>query len=138
MTTLNREEAYSRGQGEFASLTPDERLVFLLVQFETLMDMEGWDDFFTSKWSPYYSELKQGLVLAGDRDSLEVFEDYEEHLRTRGVSLDPEALDAFLTAQNNAYFESCRDWRDDYTDLATQRWSKVSEYLRAHGITLRA
>jgi hypothetical protein len=136
MTSLDADEVLQRGLSDCESLSLLERLVFLLLEFEVLMDMEGWDDFFTSRWSAYYPELKQGLVLAADEKSVEILDDYETHLKGHGVVLEPSALDKFLCSRENQYFVNCRDWRDDYAKLGSHRWSKVREFLRSHDVSL--
>jgi hypothetical protein len=135
---LSPDEILNRGFGDFESLAPLERIVFVLLEFECLMEMEGWDDFFTSKWSCYYPEMKRGLLLAGDLESLEVLQDYETHLIDHGVSLDPSSLDAFLCSQNTDYFTTCRDWNEDYSQLKDHRWRKIRDYLVLHNIALLA
>jgi hypothetical protein len=138
MLSLDPDEIFRRGHEDCVSLTPHERLVFLLLEFEGLMNMEGWDDFFTSRWSSYYPELEQGLLLAGDNESLAVLQDYETHLKAHGTSLDPSVLDAFLEGQSRDYFANCRDWREAYTRLSDRRWSKIRSYLESHGLSLLA
>lgn len=137
-SALDPAVVYERGLRHPEALTAAERLVFLLMEFETLMNMEGWDDFFTSRWSHYYPEMKQGLGAAGDTDSLEVLQDYERHLQERNVALEPRAIDSFLAAQDDEYFKKCRDWREDYGELSEKRWSKVRDYLGKLGFELRA
>jgi hypothetical protein len=137
-TVLNPAVVFPRGLRDPEGLTVAERLVFILMEFEALMDMEGWDHFFTSTWSRYYPELKRGLAAAGDLESLEVLEDYEQHLRERNVALEPGAIDAFIVAQSDDYFRECRDWRDDYSELSEQRWRKVREHLGTLGLELQA
>lgn len=140
MTTavIDPTEVFVRGHSSLAGLTHHERLVFLLSEFETLMIMEGWDDFFTSRWAEHYPEMKTGLSLTNDHQSVAILDDYESHLRTNGVPLESAAIDSFLARQESKYFTTCRDWRDDYLRLSEIRWSKVTSYLKANGITLLA
>ena len=137
MTLLDTSINFKRGLENPDSLSPAERLVYLLMNFEALMNMEGWDHFFSYDHEiRYYNELKEGLKTAGDFESVEVLEDYERHLSENGVALSPEAIDAFLCRQGDDYFRDCRDWRDDYSKLDTNRWQKVSDYLARLGIAL--
>lgn len=136
MTRLDPEDVFQRGLKDWDSLSPHERLVFLLMEFEARMDMAGWDDFFTSPWASGYPELRHGLARAGDGESLAVLDDYEAHLRAHGVLLNPASLASFLSRQDNEYFSHCRDWRADYTDLSPRRWSKVCDYLSSQGLSL--
>jgi hypothetical protein len=137
-TQLNPDTIFERGLHAPQDLSSAQRLVFLLMHLEALMDMEGWDHFFTSRRSAhYYPELKQGLTSAGDLRSLEVLEDYERHLAERNVALDPHAIDTFLTAQDENYFKSCRDWREHYSQLSEERWDRVARYLRTLGFELQ-
>lgn len=137
-TVLDPADIYERGLRDPEGLTSAERLVFILMELETLMDMEGWDHFFTSKSARYYPELKQGLVASGDTDSLEVLEDYERHLSERNVPFHPSAIEDFLGAQDEKYLNNCRDWREDYSRLSERRWRKLREYLGTLGFALQA
>lgn len=137
-SVLDPTAVYKRGLRDPEGLTAAERLVFVLMEFETLMDMEGWDDFFTSKWLRYYPELKRGLAAADDTESLAVLDDYEQHLKERNVALEADAIGAFLVAQSEEYFRGCRDWRDEYSRLSDRRWRKVTDHLRTLGLELQA
>ena len=130
---------YKRGLQNPDSLTPEERMVYLIMEIETYMDMEGWDHFFTTdNMMCYYDEFKGSLELIGDADSLEVIEDYERHLARQGIPFYPAAIDAFLCDQDDAYFANCRDWREDHNGFIETRWRKVADYLRSQNIQLLA
>src|SRR4051794_14025509 len=111
MTSIEIEGVMKRGFPDITALAVEERFVYLLVQLETLMNMEGWDDFFTSAYMRYYDELVSGLALAGDLDSLEVLKDYEQHFSILNVSFTAEAIDQFLCHPPAGYLQQCRDWR---------------------------
>jgi hypothetical protein len=129
-------KVYKRGIANPDNLDSDERLVYLLMELETYMDMEGWDHFFTTDKMRYYAELKGGLKSAGDKQSLEVLEHYEHYLRALGVEMQPNAIDAFLCVRDDSELDSCRDWRTDYNRLNDVRWQKVRVYLRGRGVEL--
>ena len=42
-TVVDANEVYSRGLSDIAGLRDVERLVFILIEFETQMDLDGWD-----------------------------------------------------------------------------------------------
>ena len=135
-TPLVRRIVYDRGLSDAESLSREERLVYLLVDLEICMDMEGWDHFFMSSGMHYYREFVDGLRAAGDTASPEVLQDYERHFRERGVPFEADAIDSFLCDAPDSYFESLRDWREDYSRLSEIRWQKVTEYLDRHGYIL--
>lgn len=137
-TPLDIHAVYSRGLADPKSLTPQERLVYLLVDLETSADMEGWDHFFMYPRMEFYPELLGGLKAAGDTASLEVLQDYEQHFIERGVAFDPGAISRFLVDASEEYFQSCRDWRKDYSRLTEVRWQKVADYLGHYGYTIMA
>lgn len=134
--TLDPMTVYERGLAQPEALTGDERLVYLLMDVEACMDMEGWDHFFMTDNIRYYQELKHGLHVIGDSDSLEVIEDYEEHLRANGVAMEPDAIASWLRNQDDEYLQGCRDWREDYAKLTGTRWDKVKGYLHRRDIEL--
>jgi hypothetical protein len=131
--SLDPRDIYERGLADVASLSSDERIVYLLLELETYAAMEGWDHFFTTDKLRFYSELKFGLLAAGDLKSLAVLEDYERHLAEHGVSIEPAAIDAFLCEQDDDYFASGRDWYGDFDALTESRWKRVQEYFTLKG-----
>lgn len=133
---IDTSKLFSRGLDDFGNLRDQERLVFLVMLFETRMIMDGWDDFFTSGWARNYPELKQGLQAVGDFQSVELLEDYEKHIRSKGVDFEPVAIDSFLCEQEGEYFAACRDWQEEFSHLTDYRWNKITEYMRQKGITL--
>ena len=137
-TPLDIDAVYRRGLADAKSLTPEERLVFLIVDIQICADMEGWDHFFVYSGMQYYQELIAGLKAAGDVESLEVLQDYEQHFRERGIAFESEAISDFLRDPPPEYLSSCRDWREDYTRLTDVRWKKVQDYLSSHGYTVMA
>jgi hypothetical protein len=134
--TLDPLPVYSRGLADPNSLTPHERMVYLLIDLEALMDMEGWDEFFTSHVVRDQEELKSALKMIGDFDSLEVIEHYERHFSEHDVAFEPQAIDSFLCRCGPDYLRNCRDWRKDYSQFTEARWRKVSEFLHQRGIEL--
>lgn len=137
-TPFDIHAVYSRGLKDPKRLTPQERLVYLLVDLETCADMEGWDHFFIYSMMEFYPELLDGLKAAGDTASLEILQDYEQHFIERGVAFKPEAINDFLGGASDEYFQLCRDWREDYSRLTEIRWQKVADYLSHYGYTIMA
>lgn len=128
---------YERGLDNPDALTLEERLIYLLLEIENLAAMEGWDHFFIYDYGRYFGEVKDGLRAVRDVDSLAILEDYERQLLQQGAaSMEPDDVHAFLRQQNDAYFESDRDWREEYDSLTESRWLKVKEYLRSKGMEL--
>ncbi len=85
---LDPKEVFERGLRDASSLKRTERLVFILQEFDILMEMEGWDHFFLCDHHfAWYSEMKEWLHMIGDAGSLAVLEDYEAHLEARGIPL---------------------------------------------------
>lgn len=136
-TALDTVDIFHRGNENLSSLHGAERLVFMLQDFDLLMEMEGWDHFFIyDHYFAWYSEFKEWLNTIDDRRSLAVLEDYERHLVDRGISLLPEAIDEFLSLQDDAYLNSCPDWREQFLELTKYRWARARAYLRGEGLEL--
>ncbi|MES2461450.1 MAG: hypothetical protein V4671_12780 [Armatimonadota bacterium] len=111
-------------------------MVYLVQELETMADMDGWDHFFITSRAYYLGELKAGLKMVEDTDSLAVLEDYERQFAPHIGIMEPEALADFLALQGNDYFHRDRDWRGDFTNLAEERWGRIDKYLHAKGIHL--
>ena len=96
-TLLDPMEIYDKGLRDLASLQGAERLVFMLQDFDNVMEMEGWDHFFLYEhYFIWYSEMKEWLRKIRDKQSLAVLNDYENHLNARGVTLSPSEIERFL------------------------------------------
>ena len=130
---LRIEDVCDRGFKDAARLTPEERLVYLLADLETLIDMEGWDHFFMTLRMQYYSDLISGLQAAGDSVSAEVLRDYEEHFSLYGVAFEPKAIAGFLSEEPDGYASSCRDWQEEFELAKETRWKKMEQYLAGRG-----
>ena len=130
-------EIYERGLRELSSLMRPERLVYMLLEFENIMEMEGWDHFFVyEQHFAWYSELKQWLRTTDNTESLAVLDDYEAHLMTHGIEMSPSAVERFLDVQGDDYFQTCPDWRRQYCELKCARWKKAAAYLESQGFCL--
>jgi hypothetical protein len=130
---------FDRGFKDAASLTPQERLVYLLADLETLKDMEGWDHFFTADYRMrYYRDLLAGLDAAGDSVSVEILRAYESHFVRYGVSFTADAIVTFLSDVPEDFWKSSRDWEAEFELAKEERWNKVEEYLRRHGYEIVA
>src|SRR5690606_41187886 len=93
---LDPSDIYQRGLDDLDSLEGPERLVFMLQDFDNMMEMEGWDhSFMNENHFRWYPEMKDWLKTIGDEASLAVLEDYESHLQARGVRLDPDEIQDF-------------------------------------------
>jgi hypothetical protein len=84
-------EVYERGLADPSSLRGTERMVFAFVEFENLMDREGWGHFFIYEHHfAWYAELKEWPGRIGDIDSLAVLEDFEAFVRRHGAQISSE------------------------------------------------
>jgi hypothetical protein len=131
-------DCYLKALKDINALTSEERQVFILMEFETLMIMEGWDHFFTYDWHlKFYPELKQTLQIIDDNDSLSVLNNYEQHLYEKGVPIEAKAIENFVFSQELSYFRNSPDWTKLYNEFAEERWNKMSKYLAKKGIILQ-
>lgn len=138
--TLDPVAAYDKWLSAPETLTSDERLVSLVREFEILADMEGWYHFFTyDHYLCFYEEVKSGLQTVGDTDSLGVLADHEQYLRRHGVAMEPDAIEAFLFAQEAeaSHDEAISDWGDEFNRHYETRWAKIAQYLQGRGIEMR-
>ena len=137
-TLLTIESVCRRGFKDAASLTQPERFLYLLADLETLRDMEGWDDFFTTDRMRYYHDLITGLEASGDSVSVEILRDYERHFSKWGVAFEPAAISKFLSEVPDGYVSTCRDWQSEFELAKEDRWNKVEEYLKRCGYEIVA
>src|SRR5271166_6358426 len=134
---LDAMDIYERGLRDLSSLKGRERLVFMLQDFDNLMEMEGWEHFFLYECHfAWYSEMKEWLSTIGDRASLAVLGEFETHLQGRGVPLSPSAFESFLNSGGDAYLRAYPDWRSKYCELRGTRWARASAYLESQDQTL--
>ncbi len=138
LTILDPMDIYLRGLRDLSCLHGVERLVFLLQDFDTLMEMEGWDHFILhDNHFNSYSEMKEWLRTIGCHTSLSVLDDYEAHLSAHGVPLTPRDIGIFLNSHDQAYFDVCPRWREQYGELRGDRWAKAVAYLETQGLRLQ-
>lgn len=136
--TIQSLDCYQKGLKNIDELTPEERQIYILMEFETLMDMEGWEHFFIYDWHlKFCSELKQTLQVIDDSDSLSFLNQYELHLHEKSIPLEAEAIENFVFSQSESYFVNSPDWRELYSQFTEERWNKMSRYLAKKGITLQ-
>ncbi len=134
---INPLEVLGRADTDPQSLKPYEKLVFTLYNFDLIADMEGWDHFFTHEHHfAWYDEMKHWLDKIDDIPSLSLLEEYENHLATQGVEVNPAAINEHLCLANQNNFETPRDWRNDYSELRPRRWNKANFYLQQNGYQL--
>jgi hypothetical protein len=132
-------EIYDRGLLGLSSLDGAERLIYMLQDFDNLMEMEGWDHFFLHEhYLARYSEMKGWLQQIRAEASLTVLNDYESHVRSMGFEVSPGGVEALLMSRDEAYYRSCPDWCGRYRALRDDRWTKTTEFLRSQGIALQA
>ncbi|MCI0641028.1 MAG: hypothetical protein L0Y70_18285 [Gemmataceae bacterium] len=130
-------DIYDRGLRNLSVLQGVERLVFMLQDFDNLMEMESWDHFFRHECHfIWYSEMKEWLRTIGAQESLVVLDNHEAHLKARGVELSPSEIETFLNSQDEAYMRACPDWRRQYCELRGVRWAKASAFLESQGLKL--
>jgi hypothetical protein len=138
MTFLDPIGIYDRGVKDLASLAGAERLIFMLQDFDILIEMEGWDHFFLHEHHfIWYSEMREWLRIIGDFASLAVLDSYETHLKTNGVALSPIEIERLLNTQDNSSLQCCVDWGGQYCDLKEFRWAKASAYLEGQGLRMQ-
>jgi hypothetical protein len=136
-TILDPMDIYDRGLRDLSCLQGPDRLVFMLHDFDNLMEMEGWDHFFLYEHHFFwYSEMKDWLRTIGDKASLAVLQDFESHVRVHGVALVPPEFESFLNAGGDAYLRTGPDWRMQYCELRPARWAQASAYLEGQGLRL--
>ena len=119
------------------SLNSDEWTIFIILYFESLADMEGWDHFFSYKMN-WYPILIETLDLIKDTESLSVINNYKKHITDQNIEFTSEAIDTFLLNADDKYFDSCPDWREDFSDLSGKRWELLSQYFNKSGLKIKA
>jgi len=105
------------------------------MDFDNLMEMEGWDHFFLHEHHfVWYAEMKEWLRQAGDEASLAVLADYEGWLREQGLGLPPDWDECFAVVE--ALGDLIPDWRERYSELREARWVRAAAYFERCGAKL--
>jgi hypothetical protein len=129
---------YDKGLASLARLVGVERLVFMLQDFDNLMEMEGWDHFFVYEHHfAWYAEMKEWLGQIGASTSLAVLDDYESHVRSMGFEVLPAGIEALMRSRNEASYQGCPDWCARYCALREDRWMRATAFLSSQGVSLQ-
>jgi hypothetical protein len=128
---------YDRGLADLASLDGVERLLFMLQDFDNLMEMEGWDHFFLyENHFAWYAEMKDWLRQIGDEASLTVLSDYESRIRAKGFEVSPTGIEAWLQAEHEADDPGDPDWCGQYCALREARWERALAHMAGQGFAV--
>lgn len=137
-TVLTLSAVYDRGLADLEKLVGVERLVFMLLDFDTLMIMEGWSHFFLHEHHfAWYAEMKDWLQQIGDHESLVILNEYESDVCSRGCEVSPEGIEELFLADDVDYYHRCADWCDRYSALDQARWAKAGDFLSLRGFELK-
>lgn len=137
MKGIDPAEVYVRGLRDPDALRGPERLVFILQEFDILMEMEGWVHFFRyERHFSWYGEMKDWLRHIGDQESLAVLLAYESWMRERGFDTTPAAVERWLGRRDGVELPE-PDWIDAYTTIRARRWERAQAWLAEHGYGLR-
>jgi hypothetical protein len=129
---------YHRGLAGLDRLEGVERLVFMLQDFDNLMEMEGWGHFYLNEHHfAWYAEMKNWLHAIGAAESVALLDDYETHVRSKGFEVSPAGIEAMERSKDEAYSQSCPDWCGRYCALREDRWAKATALLMTHDVVLR-
>lgn len=138
ITPLDPGDIYDRGLNELKALVGPERLVFMLQDFDNMMEMEGWEHFFLYEHHfAWYAEMKDWLSRMGAPSSLGVLSSFESYVRAKGFELSPSGIEAMLATHEEAEAEDGPDWREKYCELRDERWSAAATYLETQGFALQ-
>jgi hypothetical protein len=136
VAVLDPMEIYDRGLRDLASLQGAERLLFMLQDFDNLMEMEGWEHFFLYEHHfIWYAEMKEWLHTIGENSSLAVLQNYESYLKARGVALSPSAIEN-SDARGEAHSLACNDLCNRYCELRSVRWARAAAHLESQGVRI--
>jgi hypothetical protein len=129
---------YDKGLEGLDRLAGVERLVFMLQDFDNLMEMEGWDHFFLYEHHfAWYAEMKDWLRGIGAAASLAILEDFEAHVRSQGFEVSPTGIESLVRSREEGYDQLCPDWCGQYCALREDRWSKATALLSSQGVALQ-
>lgn len=125
---------YNKGLAGLDYLAGAERLVFMLQDFENLMEMEGWDHFYLYEHHfAWYAEMKDWLQQIGAVGSLAVLDSYEMHVQSQGFEVSPTGIEALLRSRGD---QDLPDWVGEYCALREDRWAKATALLASRGVVL--
>ncbi len=137
-TLLDPHDIYDRGLDDLDSLRGPERLVFMLQDFDNMMEMEGWEHFFLYEHHfAWYEEMQDWLNRIGAASSLAVLSSYETYVHAAGFELSPAGIEAMLEAQEDAETQEGPDWCERYCDLREERWTAAAAFLVTQGFELQ-
>lgn len=138
MKVIDPAEVCDRGLRDPDALRGPERLVFILQEFDILMEMEGWVHFFLyERHFTWYDEMKDWLRHIGDEESLAVLLAYESWMRERGFDATPSAVERWLQKPGAVELRE-PDWVNEYTAMRERRWERARAHLAENGYLLRA
>lgn len=136
MMVIDPADVYHRGLRDPDKLRGPERLVFILQEFDILLEMEGWAHFFLyERHFAWYDEMKDWLLRIRDEESLAVLLAYESWMRERGFGVTPTAMETWVEIGASPDVPE-PDWADGYTAIREQRWERARAHLAECGHTL--
>jgi len=136
MRELDPNEVYDRAlsRGGQAGLDEDERVIYVLKEFEVFIQMEGWFGFFTGSRAYLYPELRRSLELCGASGSLAVLDDFEAYLGRSGVEIEEEAIATWY--EGASVPSPLPDWAERFTAQDDERWAQLRRYLASRDVKL--
>ena len=131
-------EIYDRGLADLDRLQGPERLIFILQDFDNLMEMEGWVHFFLYEHHvAWYAEMKAWLSRIGAEASLDILNDHEGYVLSHDCDVSPAGMEALLqAADEDEYNERLCEWTDQYCAHREDRWAKAAAFLSNQGLEL--
>ena len=136
MQVLTVVEILDKGLQREESLSEIEWPIYIVAYFESIMNMEGWDHFFTHnmKWLP---QLKKFLSVVGDFESMKVIQSYKKHFEELGIHFSTQEIEAFLAQATDEYLDNCPDWCEQFDNAYEHRWELICKHYNSLGITVK-
>ncbi|UCH93245.1 MAG: hypothetical protein JSV88_23605 [Candidatus Aminicenantes bacterium] len=141
---MNIYEIYEKSEKNFDSLSPIEKNIYVLYDFQTIYEMEGFSHFFRTDRNQHIPCLMQ-FLKAIDAPNIQWVEKMVELIDREVPSWEADEIDAFLCEAKEEEIEDedeidsdDRDdweyWGDQFYELVDEMWDRVDAYLASKGL----
>lgn len=110
-----------------AELDRFELLSYAVKELETYIAMSGLNAFFTGSCSYLYDDLRQGLELCRDAQSLSIIDDFAKRVVSDGHQF-PNEVEEWIHSRSET-----PDWGRHFRDATAERWRCLAGYVQSAG-----
>jgi hypothetical protein len=137
MIKLDASKIYKEGQNNWRQMPIHNAIIYILIEYNIINDMEGFFHFFL--YDHHFEKLpllKQALAEIGDDDYLIQLTDFEETVIDAGYSFNPTGIEEFWLALDASDSLPPESWQKAWYDGIDKRWDLAKTYLVQLGFSL--